>query len=322
MKNGKGELKAIIIMCIILVLIISATCLFVWSKLSKIEVEKVDKSNLSVNANLLEDVNSNLQSPMTKKEFDNVINIVLYGSDSRDMDMANGRSDTIMICSINLNTKKINLVSIPRDTYVDVEGYGKTKINHAYAYGKEQLSLKTLNSNFKMNLTEYITVNFDGLVEVIDTVGGININISKEEMQYINSRCYTRLTNYGDVVLDGEQALVHSRNRTQGNDFVRASRQRAVVQALITKISSLGLTEILKLSDELLPLVKTNINITNYIGILTDVLKDREHYLSNINSSQVPADDYAESQIIRGVYYYIADMEKATTQLYDVLYGK
>jgi len=130
MKNGKGELKAIIIMCIILVLIISATCLFVWSKLSKIEVEKVDKSNLSVNANLLEDVNSNLQSPMTKKEFDNVINIVLYGSDSRDMDMANGRSDTIMICSINLNTKKINLVSIPRDTYVDVEGYGKTKINH------------------------------------------------------------------------------------------------------------------------------------------------------------------------------------------------
>lgn len=322
MKNGKGELKAIIIMCIILVLIISATCLFVWSKLSKIEVEKVDKSNLSVNANLLEDVNSNLQSPMTKKEFDNVINIVLYGSDSRDMDMANGRSDTIMICSINLNTKKINLVSIPRDTYVDVEGYGKTKINHAYAYGKEQLSLKTLNSNFKMNLTEYITVNFDGLVEVIDTVGGININISKEEMQYINSRCYTRLTNYGDVVLDGEQALVHSRNRTQGNDFVRASRQRAVVQALITKISSLGLTEILKLSDELLPLVKTNINITNYIGILTDVLKDREHYLSNINSSQVPADDYAESQIIRGVYYYIADMEKATTQLYDILYGK
>lgn len=322
MKNGKGELKAIIIMCIILVLIISATCLFVWSKLSKIEVEKVDKSNLSVNANLLEDVNSNLQSPMTKKEFDNVINIVLYGSDSRDMDMANGRSDTIMICSINLNTKKINLVSIPRDTYVDVEGYGKTKINHAYAYGKEQLSLKTLNSNFKMNLTEYITVNFDGLVEVIDTVGGININISKEEMQYINSRCYTRLTNYGDVVLDGEQALVHSRNRTQGNDFVRASRQRAVVQALITKISSLGLTEILKLSDELLPLVKTNINITNYIGILTDVLKDREHYLSNINSSQVPADDYAESQIIRGVYYYIADMEKATTQLYDILYSK
>jgi len=173
-----------------------------------------------------------------------------------------------------------------------------------------------------MNLTEYITVNFDGLVEVIDIVGGININISKEEMQYINSRCYTRLTNYGDVVLDGEQALVHSRNRTQGNDFVRASRQRAVVQALITKISSLGLTEILKLSDELLPLVKTNINITNYIGILTDVLKDREHYLSNINSSQVPADDYAESQIIRGVYYYIADMEKATTQLYDILYGK
>lgn len=322
MKKGKSELKAIIIMCIILVLIVVATCLFVWSKLSKIEVEKVDKSNLSVNANLLDDVNNNLENPMTKKEFDNVINIVLYGSDSRDVEMKNGRSDTIMICSINLNTKKINLVSIPRDTYVEIEGHGKTKINHAYAYGKEQLSLKTLNSNFKMNLTEYITVNFDGLENIIDTIGGIDMNISKEEMQYINYRCYDGLTNYGEVILTGEQALIHSRNRTQGNDFVRASRQRDVVQALIKKISSLGLTEILKLSDELLPLVKTNINITNYIGLLTDILKDREQYLSNINSLQVPNDDYAESQIIRGVYYYIADMDKATTQLYDILYGK
>ncbi len=322
MKKGKGELKVIIVMVIILILIITSTVLFVWSKLSKIEVEKIDKSNLSVNANLLDDVNDKIKDTISKTEFDKVINVVLYGSDSRNMDSYNGRSDTIMICSINLNTKKINLVSIPRDTYVEVEGYGKTKINHAYAYGGEKLALKTLNSNFNMNLTEYVTVNFDGLVDVIDTVGGINMNISKEEMQYINARCYTRVENYGDVVLYGDQALIHARNRTQGNDFSRASRQRDVVQALIKKISNLGLSEIIKLSDKLLPLVKTNINVTDYIGTLTDILKDREIYLSNINSYQVPTDEYAESQIIRGMYYYIADLEKSTTKLYEILYEK
>lgn len=323
MREGKGALKVVGIVVLVIVVIIAAIGIYVWMKLSKINVEKLDKDSLSVNSNLLDDLNKNLDGNLTKSEFDKVINIVLFGSDSRDMsNIGAGRSDTIMICSINPNTKKINLVSIPRDTYVNVEGYGKTKINHAYAYGKEALSIKTINSNFNMNLTEYVTINFEGLKNVIDRVGGIYLNLSNEEMQYVNSHCTNKLTSSGNVLLNGEQALAHSRNRTIGNDFTRANRQRNVIQALMIKISSLSMNEILDLSDDILSQVKTNINVTSYVGILSEILKEKDVYLKNIYSTQVPKEEYASGQMIDGIYYFVSDMEKSRSDLYNIIYGK
>ena len=95
-------------------------------------------------------------------------------------------ADTIMVVSYNPKTQEASLMSIPRDTYVSVAGHGKTKINHAYAYGKEQLALKTINSNFGLNISEYVTINFKGLINVINKIGGIELNISKAEKDYIN----------------------------------------------------------------------------------------------------------------------------------------
>ncbi len=322
MKDGKGALKVVGIIALILIIIIAIIGIYVWIKLSKINVEKLDKDSLAVNSNLFDDLNKNLDNNITKSEFDKVVNIVLFGSDSRDINNSDGRSDTIMICSINPNTKKINLVSIPRDTYVNVEGYGKTKINHAYAYGKEALSIKTINSNFNMNLTEYVTINFEGLKNVIDRVGGITLNLSSDEVAYVNRSSSKKLSGSGNMLLNGEQALAHSRNRTIGNDFTRANRQRNVIQALITKISSLSMNEILALSDEMLSQVKTNINVTSYVGLLSEVLKEKDIYLKNITSSQVPNEEYASGQMIDGIYYFVSDMEKSRTDLYNIIYGK
>ena len=322
MKDGKGALKVVGIIALILIIIIAIIGIYVWIKLSKINVEKLDKDSLAVNSNLFDDLNKNLDNNITKSEFDKVVNIVLFGSDSRDINNSDGRSDTIMICSINPNTKKINLVSIPRDTYVNVEGYGKTKINHAYAYGKEALSIKTINSNFNMNLTEYVTINFEGLKNVIDRVGGITLNLSSDEVAYVNRSSSKKLSGSGNMLLNGEQALAHSRNRTIGNDFTRANRQRNVIQALITKISSLSMNEILALSDEMLSQVKTNINVTSYVGLLSEVLKEKDIYLKNITSSQVPNEEYAYGQMIDGIYYFVSDMEKSRTDLYNIIYGK
>ncbi|MEG2348493.1 MAG: LCP family protein [Clostridia bacterium] len=330
--NKKGISKiliAIIVILLIVLITIGIGIYFVWSKFSKVEYEKLDESNLDVNANLYE----NVSDKVTKEEFNDVVSVVLFGTDSRDTtNMDAGRSDTIIIASVNPKMKSMKLISIPRDTYVNVPGYGKTKINHAYAYGKEQLSIKTINNNFGLNITEYVTIDFSGLINIINTVGGINMNITEEEMKYINNGVkeqykitgnpVKKVTHSGSVTLTGEQALTHSRNRTVGNDFTRASRQREVLEALINKMSSMDLNSILSLSDNFLSEVRTNMNPTKYMGLVTSMLTNKSEYMKNFISAQVPNTEYASGQMIDGVYYFVPNMEKAKLDFYTYLFEK
>lgn len=324
MKNGKIFKKILLVVLIFLVLVILAGVYFVWSKLSKVEYEKLDKSDLDVTTDIYEQVSDKV----TEDEFNDIVTIALFGTDSKDpSNMDAGRSDTIMLASINPKTKSVKLISIPRDTYVEVPGYGKTKINHAYAYGKEQLSIKTINSNFGLNITEYVTIDFSGLINIINSIDGIKMNITEEERQYINNIIYwnesgnkTKVDHAGEVVLNGEQALAHSRNRTIGNDFTRASRQRDVIEALINKIATLDINKILSLSDDFLKEVRTNINITKYIGLLTSVVSNKNEYLNNITSVQIPSTEYASGQMIDGIYYFVSDLEKAKSEMYKYIY--
>lgn len=322
-KKKRPWLIVLIVVLLIVLLIIGIGVFFVWSKLSNMQIEKIDKKDLAVNENIYDDVKSNLNTNITETEFNEVINFVFFGSDSRDINnMESGRSDTIMIASINPKNKSIKLISIPRDTYVSVPGYGKTKINHAYAYGKEQLSIKTINSNFGLNITEYATIDFSGLKNIIDKVDGIQITITEDEKQYINSssKVTNKLSSSGTITLNGEQALAHSRNRTIGNDFTRAGRQRDVIEALINKMATLDLNQILALSDDFLKEVKTNINVTSYIGLLTSIVTNKNDYLKNIKSVQVPDTSYASGQMIDGVYYFVSDMDKAKQEMYKYIY--
>lgn len=329
-KKKWSKKKKVIVSVIAVLLIIIATLFgIVYSKLSKINIEKLDENDLDVNSDLYNE----LSGELSKAEFDNVVNIALFGSDSRDVNNASaGRSDCIMIASINQNTKKVSLVSIPRDTYVNVPGYGKTKINHAYAYGGEQLAIKTINNNFDLNITEYVTIDFSGLINIINSVGGIELTISKEEMNVLNQyltdsykltgKTYVPMTKYGKVTLNGEQALAHSRDRYVGNDFDRANRQRTVLMALMNKLASMNTDTLMAfISDDFLSQVKTNINVTKYTGLITSVLKNKSSYLSDIASVQVPSTDYAKGQYIDGVYYFVPDMDSAKKDMLKYLYG-
>lgn len=325
----KKRTKVIIAIFAILLLIVGILFAIVYSKLSKINIEKLDENDLDVNANLYDE----LSGQLSKSEFDNVVNIALFGSDSRDVNNASaGRSDCIMIASINQNTKKITLVSIPRDTYVNVPGYGKTKINHAYAYGGEQLTIKTINNNFNLNITEYVTIDFSGLINIINSVGGIELTISKEEMNVLNmylvesykimGKKYEPMTKYGTVTLNGEQALAHSRDRYVGSDFDRANRQRTVIMALMKKLANMNTDTIMSfISDDFLSQVKTNINVTKYTGLISSLLKDKSSYLGDIRSVQVPNVSYSGDQYIDGVYYFVTNMDKAKEDMYKSLYG-
>lgn len=323
-KGKKGKIAGIIvaIILILLVILLGVGTGMVAGKISKINFDKLDKGDLDVNEDLYTEVSDNV----SKEEFEKIKNVALFGIDD-------GRSDAIMIASINQVDKTIKLISIPRDTYVSVAGHGKTKINHAYAYGKEQLALKTINSNFGLNISEYVTINFKGLINVINKIGGIELNISKAEKDYINEFVHESyeltkkpvqlLSSYGKVKLTGEQALTHSRNRTIGNDFTREERQRDVLTAVMNKVSTMSITQLWSLSDSVLSEVKTNLNVSECMGIASDVLGNTSSYLNNIVSKQIPSeDDGGKGDNINGIYYYVCDLQKASKSMKNIIYGE
>jgi len=329
-KKKLGIVKKIMVLLVIVILtMIGIAASNIYSKISKVDFIAINKEDLAVNSKIYDEVSDTL----SESEFSDIKTVVFFGVDSTDMtDGVSGRSDTIMIASLNPKIKGISLLSIPRDTYVNIPGHGKDKINHAYAYGKEQLSIKTINQNFGLNISEYVTIDFSGLISIINEVGGINLKINQEEMKYINERVgesylisgntAKQLTKYGDATLSGEQALTHSRNRTAGDDFVRAGRQRKVLSSLINKLSSLNLPGIIKASDSILKEVKTNINITDYMGSILSTISNKDTYIANMVSAQVPAADYSTGKTINGTYYFTTNYDKAKSDFVKYIYGK
>lgn len=313
MNKKKGNV-IIVILLILLVLILGVIvggALYLKSKLDKINYKEIDETDLGIEEENI---------PTISEEY---TRFVIFGSDSRDTDdQYAGRSDTIMIVVLNNVDKKINIISIPRDTYVNVPGYGYTKINHAYAYGQEQLSIKTINSNFGLNLTQYVTIDFSGLIDSIDKVGGVEVNLTQEEVDFINNRVGSnnQIASAGLVTLNGEQALVHSRNRYVGNDFTRAYRQRTILISLLNKIMQKDVDEILELSDELLVNITTNMDIDKYKALFKEVATDRQEYLNNITSVQIPSTDYGYDYWLDGIYYFNYDMDSAKADFMKYYY--
>ena len=272
-KKGKG-LKIfgiiVLILVILLVLIVGSVFVFINSKLSKIQQVNIDEADLGVSSQVEENLSG-------------YRNIALFGIDSRDSSLGKGnRSDCIIIASINNNTKEVKLISVYRDTYVNIEGYGLDKITHAYSYGEAPLALKTLNENFDLNITEFATVNFDAVAEAINALGGVTIDVKPEEVQYINSYINEtskvtglsteKVTSSGTQTLDGVQAVAYSRIRyTEGGDYKRAERMRTVVEAMVEKFKTKNISEMNQIIDQILPEVYTNITSGDIFSLLPSV---------------------------------------------------
>lgn len=229
-------------------------------------------------------------------------NVALFGIDAMDQAFDyNTRSDTIMIISINNDSGAIRMVSVYRDTYLNIikpngeNFYGK--VNAAYSVGGPQSAVSTLNTNLDLNIDDYIVVNFDGLAEIIDLMDGVEINISEKERQCINElglytfgSTYSILEDSGLVHLDGRQATTYCRIRdivfidAEGNefrdDFGRTARQRYVMQELVEKAKALGISAQLSLAKQVLNLnteektfVKTSLEydeIMDFVPVVID----------------------------------------------------
>lgn len=223
----------------------------------------VDKKDLSINQNLPNDW----------------FNVLLLGTDARDSGMSYGRTDTIIIASINATTGEIKLTSIGRDLYVEIPGATSNRINAASAYGGWELTVKTINHVFEMNITDYVVVNFTGLASIVDYFGGVDLYLQGEEYWYINDLVATSQDYEGfakssarqtltaadsDTIvhLDGLQALSYSRIRKLDNDLQRGSRQRILLQALLDKIMpNLSARSILTIAQTLQPYLEMSLSI-------------------------------------------------------------
>ena len=161
----------------------------------------------SINKQKLNTNNLNALKPVKQNE--PIKNIAIFGIDS---DQSTGRSDTIIIASINTETGSIKIINIARDTYINVPEHKNTKICHAYSYGGAELAIKTLNTNFKLDITDFITLNFEQLIKIVDTLGGIDIEISENELNEFNriiGNENDKINKSGIVHINGRQALCY-----------------------------------------------------------------------------------------------------------------
>lgn len=327
----KSIIKTIIVLVIIGAILIGGAYYYLQKVLAKMQGETLQATEL----NKEEDIYEKVATTLTKKEFDKVVTIAIFGVDSRDAlgENIGSRSDTIMVASLNPTNKSVKLISIPRDTYVTLPGYGKDKINAAYSYGREKLAIKTINYNFGLAIGEYVTVDFEQVIDIVNELDGAEVTIDEQERTFINKwskvsyklsgRKYETITKTGLINLTGEQALAHMRNRDSARgDFDRIERQREVMTTLMNKVSKMSLVEILKLSDTVFKGIKTNIVLNNYLSYIPTMLRDKDLYLQNIVSVQFPDAEYASDKRINGLYYFVPDKAGLKEKMYDIIYNK
>lgn len=240
----------------------------------------------------------------------NIVNIMLIGQDARPGEIR-ARSDTMILVTFNKEEKTITMTSFLRDIYVKIPGYYDTKLNAAYAFGGMELLNETLKANFGVQVDGNVEVNFARFAEVIDLLGGVDLELRTDEAGFINQSTGRYELKEGLQHLDGEQALFYSRIRhlDGGSDFARTSRQRKVINALIEKFRDTKLTTLLGLLDDLLPMVATDMDnetIIKYAKDLFPMLAD-----CTIVSQRVPADGEYYLGMIDSISYVMADMDAA-----------
>lgn len=253
--------------------VLATGLVIVASKMSKIETTKLDTDKLNISEEVEHETG--------------YTNVALFGLDSRAGDLGKGnRSDTIMIASLNNETKEVKLVSVYRDTLLELDDGSYDKANAAYSYGGPEGAISLINKNLDMNIEKYVAVNFNALVDVIDALGGLELELTDDEVVHMNNYCvetsevtgadYTRIDPEvgGTYLLNGVQAVSYSRIRyTEGGDFQRASRQRLVLSKIAEKAQTMSLSTINKIIDTVFPQVSTNFTLTEMISYAKDLTK-------------------------------------------------
>ena len=263
---------------------------------------------------------------------DGVINILLIGNDSRSQG-EDGRSDAMILLSISKRTKTIHMMSLLRDIYVEIPGHEGNRLNAAYSFGGPELLLETLEQNFDLEVNRYILVNFQAFAGVVDAVGGVDLDLTNEEVQYVNGYLteYNALegrpegTDYldnmaiGTLHLNGPQALAYCRIRYIGTDFGRTERQREVLSAVMRKAPKALLTNPMGLLGGLLPNLTTNLTESECRELSLQLVNLLSY---DMVQSSIPIKGSYQNAKIRGMAVLEVDFEANKAYIRENIYGK
>lgn len=292
MKKKKWMRHLPLLIIEILVLIMAVGVLFVITRTTGrggITKTVIDEEKIAVNEEIKEKV-TETEEEGTGNEYTGIYNVAFFGVDARDENLGKGnnRSDTIMICSIDMDRHEVRLISLYRDTYLNVGNDVYKKCNSAYALGGPEQALGMINMNTDLYITDYVTVGFEGLVKAVDALGGVEIEVREEEIKHLNNyqismvgttsdgknfvatagEDYIPVEMAGRQTLNGLQATAYCRIRYIGDDFERTERQRDVLIAMLEKAKTAPVGNLLEAMNAVMPHVVTSVDVEDMIPLL------------------------------------------------------
>ena len=264
---------------------------------------------------------------VSAKPASGITNIALFGIDTRPDEPT--RSDCMMVMSVNADTGTIKLISLMRDSEVEIEGHGTQKLCHAYSYGGAELAIKTINQTFDLNITDYAEVNFVQMANLIGEVGGVDIDVSEAERVEANKYIKEYYESFdmepelieeaGYQHLNGIQAMTYARIRKggTGDDWGRVERQSIVLEAMFETVQDKSITELVAMMPRLLPYVTTSLKKSEMVSLAKGLFANGQPQMEH---SRVPKDgewEYGGSQ----EQYIVYDLDKAAQDINDYIYG-
>lgn len=300
----------------VLICLIASGVIYVSAKLNKLNTEEIPKKNIAVN-----DLDEGVGEGFT--------NFALFGSDSRAAGADEGtRTDCIIVASLNNKTREVKMVSVYRDSLLDIGGGQFQKCNSAYSFGGPKQAIDMLNTNLDLEIEDYITVDFAAISDVIDLLGGVEIEVTEVEVPYLNKflgetaqiagKKANRVTKAGMQTLDGVQATTYARIRsTKGGDFKRAERQRYVIEKMVEKALRADLATINKIIDVVLPKIKTSLSAAEIL----DYAKSFNKYKLGDNIG-FPIEKTTDTLPGLGSIVIPVTLESNVVQLHEFLYGE
>ena len=264
------------------------------------------------------------------KRFNGKFELAFFGVDSREGELGSGtRTDSIMICSIDMDTHEVKLASVYRDTYLNVGKDSYNKCNAAYALGGPQRALGMLNTNMDLYLADYVTIGFEGLIDAIDALDGVVIDVTEEEIFHLNNYQksmadmmgveYTPVVYPGPQMLNGLQATAYCRIRyTNGSDFKRAERQRDVITAMLERTKAVSTSKLTDAVIAIFPNVSTSLDI----GDVVDMISIASDYKVTV-SFGFPFDGHLNgANMSCGLSVIPTDLNQNVIKLHELLYGE
>ena len=322
-REKKKRGKIILFIVEIFILLIMVAVLYAVLKVEKVGKVDLNEEKLVINEEVKE------RAETTKMK--GYRNIALFGVDSTTGALAkNTRSDTIIIASINLDTGDCKLVSVYRDTYLNLSNDTYNKCNAAYMKGGPEMAINMLNMNLDMNITDFITVGFAGLADTIDALGGVMIDVDEAEINHLNSyqftmaedlkRPYKEVTSTGYQLLTGLQATAYCRIRyTAGDDFKRTERQREVIMAMADKAKTASVSTLNQIASDVFNEIYTSLDLTEIVELLGGISE-----YNIVDQAGFPYEEYRTTGTIgsKGSCVIPVDLKESVEWLHKFLFDE